>query len=178
MEEKPLIGQDFLEALKQVVIHDITTMSTEEKLRWTYIFSKINSNNTYASEWLEERCLVYAKSRLTDIAFRFYSSWMHSTVTNGQLRTLTGGSFKEEDKEKLKKDLAWATGQFIVAIPEPDSKTVKFTVFPLSMLQIVQEQPFGVEQEKQVRNQLIYQIEQKNVEIKNIVEEYKAQWLK
>ena len=178
MEEKPLIGQDFLEALKQIVIHDITAMSTEEKLRWTYIFSKTNPNSAYSSEWVEKRFFVYPKSRLTDIAFMFYSSWMHSTVTNGQLSMLLGGSFKDEDKEKLKKDLGWVADQFVVAVPEPDNKTVKFAVFPLSMLQIVQAQPFGVEQEKQVRNQLIYQIEQKNGEIKNLIEEYKAQWVK
>jgi len=178
MEEKPLIGQDFLEGLKQIVIHDLTTMSSEEKMRWTYIFSKMNLGSTYVSEWIEERFLVYPKSRLTDIAFMFYSSWMHSTVTNGYLSMLMGGSFKEEDKKKLKEDLGWVPEQFIVAVPEQDGKTVKFAVSSLTMLQLVKEQPFGVEQEKAMRSQLIYQIEQKNTQIKNIIEEYKAQWLK
>jgi hypothetical protein len=178
MEEKPLVEQDFPDNLKQVIIHDITAMSTEEKMRWTYIFSKMNPDVTFASEWIEKRLLVYPKNKLTDAIFLFYSSYMHSTVTNGQLSMLMGGEFKEEDKEKLKKTLDWIPEQLIVGVPEPDGKSVKFAVFPLSAFQIIQEQAFSVEQEKPVRNQLIYQIEQKNAEIKNLIEEYKAQWLK
>lgn len=178
MEKELSKGQDFLEDLKGIAIHDITTMSTEEKLRWTYIHSKTNPNITFAREWIEDHLLVYPKNKLTDVAFIFYSSWLHSTVTNGGLSMLIGGEFKKEDKEKLKKDLGWIPGQLIVGIPEPDGKTLKFTVLTLSKLPIVQAQPFGIEQEKTVRNQLIYQIEQKNAEIKNLIEEYKAQWIK
>jgi hypothetical protein len=171
--EKPTEKQ-VLEKLQSIVFYDITEI--KDKQRWCYLFSKLNPDQTWTHEWVEDRFLVFPDDDAINIGLFFYTGFFKPRLKGGYLRMLMCRSLNDKQRGRIKKEIGWKQGEIVVSLPTKDGKHLTFKTLPLKKLKIEKAEDFTKETEDQIRNQLLCKIEQKAKEILSLVDECRTQW--